>query len=106
MNESTQQSMSAVRCMKDLAKDAINVQDACNLSGVVHSFSRIIGELREIARLEKWESTDKINRHPICILFADKIASLTSPGSSINGSEFTSAYNWACDLTQVGKTTY
>ena len=98
--------MSSVRCMKELAKDAINVQDACNLSGVVHSFSKIIGELREIARLEGWEGTDKINRHPVCILFADKIASLACPGSSINGSEFTSAYNWACDLCQVGKTTY
>jgi hypothetical protein len=83
--------------MKELAKEALDVQNACNLSGVVHSFSRAIGDLREIARLEKWESTDKINRHPICILFADKIASLSSPGSSINGSEFTQAYNWASD---------
>lgn len=97
MNTNTQRSMSSVRCMKELAKEALDVQNACNLSGVVHSFSRAIGDLREIARLEKWESTDKINRHPICILFADKIASLSSPGSSINGSEFTSAYNWACD---------
>jgi len=88
--------------MKDLAKEAINVQDACNLSGVVHSFSRIITELREIARVEGWESTKMINNHPVCILFADKIASLTCPGSSINGSEFTRAYNWACDLITIG----
>jgi hypothetical protein len=102
---STQRSMPAVtvRGMKDLAKDAIAVQDACNLSGVVHSFSKIMTELRVLAQEQGWSCTDKINRHPVCILFADKIASLTSPGSSINPSEFTQAYNWACDLTRVSK---
>jgi hypothetical protein len=83
------------RTMKDLAKEALDIQSACNLSGIVHSFSRALVDLREIARAEKWECT--VNRHHVAVLFADKIAALTSPGSSLNGTEFTYAYNWACD---------
>lgn len=81
-----------MRTIRELAKEAIAVQDACNLSGVVHSFSRAISDLREIARAEGWESTDKINQHPICVLYADKIASLT-----IHMSGFSQAYEWAKD---------
>lgn len=100
---STLQSMPSVRPMSTLAEEAIAVQDACNLSGIIHSFSRAMTNLREIARAEGWESTDKINTHPICILYADKIASLVSPGSSINGNDFSNAYKWACELTNQQK---
>ncbi|MCH7759843.1 hypothetical protein IIA15_00355 [candidate division TA06 bacterium] len=49
------------------------VQDACNLSGVVHSFSRVIRDLRENGVVD----TDEIAVHNISVLFASKIASLT-----------------------------
>jgi hypothetical protein len=78
--------------MKDLAKDALDVQDACNLSGVVHGFSRAMTELREIARSEGWENTEKLNKHPVCIMWSDKIASLTG---SIDLLQFSKAYVWA-----------
>ena len=80
------------RTMAQLAQEAIDVQDGCNLSGIVHSFSRAITRLREIARAEGWEGTDAINRHPICLLFSSKIASLTY---SESGEEFHRAYEWA-----------
>jgi len=63
--------------MNEAAKQAILVQDACNLSGVVHSFNQILSDcLWPEARLWK-EGTDWVNTHPISILFANKIASLT-----------------------------
>ena len=52
-------------------KTAITIQDACNLSGVVHEFSRILSRM-----CDDGLDTDARNRHPISILFADKIASL------------------------------
>jgi len=52
--------------------DAIQVQDACNLSGVVHAFSRILADLCKTT-----QSTKERNTHPVCIMFASKVASLT-----------------------------
>ena len=56
--------------IKALAKEAISVQDACNLSGVIHAFSRAMTDLREI-------TGTMVNHHPIAIVWADKVASLT-----------------------------
>jgi len=66
----------------ELIKVAIDVQDACNLSGVVHSFSAAITRLRQIFddRSENTDftySTTDLNRHQVCRLFASKIQSLT-----------------------------
>ena len=60
------------RSPAEWAKEALQVQDACNLSGVVHSFARILGEM-----VESGMDTDTYNRHPVSILFARKISSLT-----------------------------
>lgn len=68
------------KSLAQLAKEAIEVQDACNLSGVVHSFSRTIGRLRQILENQPDFSTEKLNSHPICILWASKISSLTGLG--------------------------
>lgn len=56
--------------------DAILSQGACNLSGIVHSFSDIMDRIWEEAR-ERGEGTDWINNHPICRLFAEQISHLT-----------------------------
>lgn len=62
--------------LRDAAKSAIFVQDACNLSGVVHDFSRVMGLLSAISdRLNK--GTEWKNHHPIAVLYASKIGSLT-----------------------------
>jgi hypothetical protein len=54
---------------------ALAVQEACNLSGVVHSWSEAIRVVRaEADRIG--EGTDWINQHPVNVLFANKCASL------------------------------
>jgi len=73
------------------AKDyeaALFVQDACNLSGVIHSWSEIVSRIwKEADKLGK--GTDWVNRHPINILFASKVASLTDCERTF---EFSKAY--------------
>jgi hypothetical protein len=64
------------RTIKELAQEAINVQDACNLSGVVNGFARSIADLREHVK-----GSDALASHPISRLWADKIASLTGTQS-------------------------
>lgn len=66
-----------MKSIKDLAKEALEVQDACNLSGVVHSFSRAITELRELLREHEGYGTHMVNTHPVCVAYASKIASLS-----------------------------
>jgi hypothetical protein len=66
----------------DLINEAWQVQNACNLSGVVHSFSDALTRLREIFENRKqWNSdfrysTTDINQHIVSKLFSSKIASL------------------------------
>lgn len=83
-----------MRTLKELAKEAVEVQDALNLSGVIHAFSRAITELRENLSAAGSVSTDDINHHPICILWSSKIASLTD---SEGDGKFSWAYNWCCN---------
>lgn len=64
--------------LKTLAQDAIDCQNACNLSGIAHAFARACSDLRTL--LPK-AGTDEINNHPICRLWSDKIAHLTGTQS-------------------------
>ena len=64
------------RTEAQLLREAIQVQDACNLSGVVHSFSRAISDLWEIARAKE-HGTEWVNTHPVSILYSDKIRHLS-----------------------------
>lgn len=54
--------------LKRAAQDALTVQDACNLCGVVHAFARAMSTIRA-----NTNGTGEANRHPIAVLFADKI---------------------------------
>lgn len=58
-----------------LAKEALAVQDAVNLSGVVHSYSHAMSKLWKLADARKVGS-DWVNHHPVAQAFADKCASL------------------------------
>lgn len=62
------------------ARRALDVQDACNMSGVVHALARIMGEMCR-AGLD----TGARNRHPVSVLFVDKLKSLS-------GDDFVWAY--------------
>ena len=75
---------------KQAAQTALDVQDACNLSGVVKSFAGpIMDALWEQARATN-QGTAFINRHPIVSLFIDKLASL-------NGIQTSDSCNVASD---------
>lgn len=58
------------RTLQQLAEEAYLVQDACNLSGVVLGMGRAVLRLKEIL------GSDFRRDHPICQLWADKIAHL------------------------------
>ncbi len=72
--------------------DAWHVQNACNLSGVVYSLAAMIKKTREEAakRSLGWEWA---NRHPIVMLFADKINSMCGCQSIGNDNPVWQAYN-------------
>lgn len=84
------------KTIKDLANEALLVQDACNLSGIVHSFSRAITRLRE---LYPDKGTEFYNTHPVCVLFSDKIASLTG---SVGMDSFSEAYRECKSIVEEG----
>ena len=55
---------------------AIWAQSACNLSGIVHSLSRIMPRIWEEARAAG-KGTTYVNEHPIVRLFAEQITWLS-----------------------------
>ena len=64
--------------LKKACADALFVQSACNLSGVVFAFARIMQLIcNESNRLHK--GTDWKNQHPIVRLFAEQIQFLSAP---------------------------
>lgn len=72
--------MSDTMALQRAARTALDVQNACNLTGVLHSFLAAAQAVRtESDRLGK--GTDWINQHPICFMFADKIGSLVGTQS-------------------------
>ena len=74
------------RSMRDLANEAIRVQDACNMSGIVLSFGRSIARLRVLLREMDRESTYEINDHPIVKAWASKIHDLAGAPNNHGGS--------------------
>lgn len=80
-----------MRTLAQLAEEAIAIQDACNLSGVVHSLDRTITDLRAIARAEGWENTPTLNNHPIVVMYVNKLSSLCNAD---HDATFAHAYEW------------
>jgi len=60
---------------KEAAEQALACQDACNLSGVVHTFSEAVSAVWDEAH-RTGEGTEWVNTHPICTMFITKIQSL------------------------------
>jgi hypothetical protein len=87
------------RTLKDLAKEALSVQDASNLSGVVHSWSRAITRLRALLEQNNKGGTHAVNTHPINQLWADKVASLTDT-QSIGLTDLSKAYEAVTRVAQ------
>lgn len=83
------------KTLKQLAQDALDVQNACNLSGVVHGFSRAMSDLCELV-----PNTGARNTHPVAILWADKIAHLTGT-QDLGNSTVMKAYDICHDLAKA-----
>ena len=82
------------RTLTELAKEALLVQDACNILGVSKGFARAMDDLR---RLLPSEGTDGYNRHPVAVLWASKLASMTGCEAE---ETFHKAYVWAVRETE------
>ncbi len=87
------------KSMQGLAKDALYCLDACNLSGVVHSYSRVLTQLRELA---PDQGTEFYNTHPVAVLYATKIAELTRVAPIADMEVFSVAYRWCKQLAETG----
>ena len=85
-----------MRSLKELAKEAIEVQDACNLSGVIHAWDRAVVELRQLIPNQ---DTDFYNTHPINQMYASKVHDLTQMGLSDYDS-FAGAYHDCKNLAE------
>lgn len=87
------------RTLAQLARDALIVQDACNLSGVAHGLVLTVARLRAIYPTA---NTDTINRHPIVKLWVDKLASLagTQHGCDWVMAAYREVQDWAAPSTE------
>jgi hypothetical protein len=96
-----------VKPLWQLAQEAIDMQDACNLSGVVHSWHRSISDLRLHGRAHPTlvTGTAWLNEHPINRLFASKVHDLTGMGLS-ESLQFGLAYEECKQLVASKKEVY
>ena len=90
------------KTIKEAAETALQVQDGCNLSGILRSFNDIVKDTIWPAAQEQGKGTDWVNQHPICTLFLDKLASLNRTqclcGDNMNS--FGSAYDAVVGLAE------
>lgn len=77
-------------------QNALSSQSACNLSGIVHSFSEILPKIWDEAR-EKGEGTDWVNNHPISVLFAEQITHLANNGNQ----DYFAAYKTCTEMVET-----
>lgn len=81
--------------LQDAARTALQVQDACNLSGVLRAWL----ECRDAVNAA-CDGTDARNHHPVNVLFANKCADLT--GQFCDGvTDYSHAYD-ACEALARG----
>lgn len=73
-NASTPEACEKIRALalSRLAREALAIQDACNLSGVARTFAQVMRDLGALGL-----GTHERNTHPIAVLWADKISTLT-----------------------------
>ena len=79
---------------------ALDVQSACNLSGVVHSFSTVVSKIWNEARAHG-KGTVWVNKHPICVLFAEQILYLSTGQYSYSASVYNKAHDF-CEVQVKG----
>lgn len=70
---------------------ALNVLNACNLSGVAHSLAQVAPKIWAEARKQN-EGTDWVNRHPIVVLYVSQMAALCGVAEIADIETFSRAY--------------
>ena len=78
--------------LKQAAQTSLDVQNACNLSGVVRSFADITATLWDEAHRQE-KGTDWVNTHPVVILFMSKLCSLSRYTCGSESDNFRQAYD-------------
>lgn len=83
-----------IKTLKELANDAIQMQDACNGFAIANAYGKTMSDLRK-ALTEAGEptGTNDLRNHPINRLWASKINDLAGMGIS-DMDRFSEAYNW------------
>lgn len=81
------------------ARLAIDVQDACNLSGVVRSFAEVTDTIWRNVRASGG-GTREVNTHPIAVLFTSKIGDLSGVGCG-DFDAFSKAYDTCKQLADA-----
>ncbi len=78
-----------------LARTAIDVQDACNPSGLIHALARAVTELHDHPN---YSGTAWIRYHPIVLMFVEKLHDLAGrPGFA----EYEKAYVLCRDAVET-----
>jgi hypothetical protein len=75
-------------------QNALNVQSASNLSGVILQFARDMRQINDEVRA-KGGGTEQVNTHPVCRLYAEQIAWLTGAGTCESQATYRRAHD-AC----------
>ncbi len=73
-------------------QSALDAQSACNLSGIVHSFSSVMTRIWAEANA-MGKGTDWVNNHAICRLYAEQIAHLSGAGITSHSDSFAKAHD-------------
>ena len=83
-----------MKTLKELANDAIQMQDACNGFAIANAYGKTMSDLRDALK-EAGEptDTDALRNHPINRLWASKIHDLAGMGLS-GLFLYAEAYNW------------
>ena len=75
-------------------RNALDVQTASNLSGVILQFARDMERINAEVRANGG-GTEQVNKHPVCRLYAEQIAWLTGASGCDNPDTYNQAYD-AC----------
>ena len=68
--------------LREAATQALSAQDASNFCGVVQAFARAMKTVNQDC-INKGLGTDGVRKHPITILFMDKLNSMTGGNAKL-----------------------
>lgn len=81
-----------------MAREALQIQDACNLSGLAASFPCTMDGLWDYARLIGKANTSFVNKHPVAVLWTSHMAYISS--GTIAGESYGKAYAVCSELAK------